>query len=107
QDGDRLHEAAVRHDAVIIDEGEAVGFVRTGSGAALFDRGQALELSEVELGAAPAASAASDGSLRAPMPGKVVAVQVKAGDAVARGQPLVVLEAMKMEHALAAPFGGV
>ena len=41
------------------------------------------------------------------MPGKVVAVQAKAGDTVAKGQPLVVVEAMKMEHALTAPFDGV
>ena len=49
----------------------------------------------------------SDGSLRAPMPGKIVATPVKAGDAVTKGQPVVVLEAMKMEHALTAPFDGV
>lgn len=49
----------------------------------------------------------SDGSLRAPMPGKVVAAPVEAGDAVAKGQTVVVLEAMKMEHALTAPFDGV
>ena len=41
------------------------------------------------------------------MPGKIVAVQAKAGDAVSLGQPIVVLEAMKMEHALTAPFDGV
>jgi propionyl-CoA carboxylase alpha chain/3-methylcrotonyl-CoA carboxylase alpha subunit len=41
------------------------------------------------------------------MPGKVVSVSVKAGDTVKKGQTLLVLEAMKMEHALAAPFDGV
>jgi len=41
------------------------------------------------------------------MPGKIVAVQAKAGDAVVKGQPIVVVEAMKMEHALTAPFDGV
>ena len=41
------------------------------------------------------------------MPGKIVATPVKAGDAVTKGQPVVVLEAMKMEHALTAPFDGV
>ncbi|HWQ88115.1 biotin/lipoyl-containing protein, partial [Brevundimonas sp.] len=50
---------------------------------------------------------ASDGSLRAPMPGKIVATPASAGDTVTRGQPVVVLEAMKMEHALVAPFDGV
>jgi len=54
-----------------------------------------------------AAGPASDGSLRAPMPGKIVATPAKPGDAVAKGQPVVVLEAMKMEHALVAPFDGV
>jgi len=50
---------------------------------------------------------ASDGSLRAPMPGKIVATPAKPGDVVTKGQPVVVLEAMKMEHALVAPFDGV
>ncbi|RZJ16918.1 MAG: ATP-grasp domain-containing protein [Brevundimonas sp.] len=54
-----------------------------------------------------ASSGASDGGLRAPMPGKIVATPAKAGDAVTKGQPIVVLEAMKMEHALTAPFDGV
>nr|QQZ48712.1 biotin/lipoyl-binding protein [Phenylobacterium glaciei] len=40
------------------------------------------------------------------MPGKVVAVAVAVGDTVVRGQPLLTLEAMKMEHALTAPFDG-
>src|SRR5205823_260885 len=38
-----------------------------------------------------------------PMPGKIIQVLVKAGDSVKRGQPLAMLEAMKMEHTLAAP----
>jgi propionyl-CoA carboxylase alpha chain/3-methylcrotonyl-CoA carboxylase alpha subunit len=41
------------------------------------------------------------------MPGKIVSVPVQAGEAVSKGQPVVVLEAMKMEHALVAPFDGV
>jgi len=40
------------------------------------------------------------------MPGKVIAVDVAEGDAVTAGQRLMVLEAMKMEHALTAPFDG-
>jgi acetyl-CoA carboxylase biotin carboxylase subunit len=47
-----------------------------------------------------------DGAIRAPMPGKVTQLSVKAGDTVTKGQPLLVLEAMKMEHALTAPFDG-
>jgi biotin carboxyl carrier protein len=41
------------------------------------------------------------------MPGKVTQVSVKAGDKVVKGQALLTLEAMKMEHALNAPFDGV
>ena len=41
------------------------------------------------------------------MPGKVTSVEVAAGDAVTKGQRLLTLEAMKMEHGLTAPFDGV
>ena len=55
----------------------------------------------------PAAEAEGDeGALHAPMPGKVVSVRAGVGDAVAEGQVLVVLEAMKMEHTLRAPHAG-
>ena len=47
------------------------------------------------------------GRLTAPMPGKVVAVLVAAGDAVEAGMPLMIMEAMKMEHTIAAPHAGV
>lgn len=53
-----------------------------------------------------AAGGAADGAILAPMPGRVTAVEVAAGDAVAKGQKLVTLEAMKMEHGLIAPFDG-
>ena len=50
---------------------------------------------------------AGGGTLAAPMPGKIVAVMVKPGQKVDKGTPLVVLEAMKMEHTIAAPADGV
>jgi geranyl-CoA carboxylase alpha subunit len=56
--------------------------------------------------AARAGDAASDGKLRASMNGRVVALQVAVGDVVAAGQPLLTLEAMKMEHVHAAPIAG-
>jgi 3-methylcrotonyl-CoA carboxylase alpha subunit len=49
---------------------------------------------------------AEGGRLTAPMPGKVVSFAVKAGDKVTKGQPLAVMEAMKMEHTIAAPADG-
>jgi biotin carboxyl carrier protein len=52
-----------------------------------------------------AAEAVADGCL-APMPGKIIKVLVKNGDAVKAGQPIVVMEAMKMEHTLSAPHDG-
>ncbi|MBZ9772159.1 acetyl/propionyl/methylcrotonyl-CoA carboxylase subunit alpha [Mesorhizobium sp. CO1-1-8] len=52
-------------------------------------------------------AAAGSGSLRAPMPGVVKLVRAGKGDAVIKGQPLLILEAMKMEHTIAAPHDGV
>jgi biotin carboxyl carrier protein len=54
-----------------------------------------------------AAAGSHDGDVRSPMPGAVIAVRVAAGDEVAKGDVLLVVEAMKMEHALGAPFDGV
>jgi propionyl-CoA carboxylase alpha chain/3-methylcrotonyl-CoA carboxylase alpha subunit len=48
-----------------------------------------------------------DGAVRSPIPGLVAATPVQPGQAVVRGQTLVVVEAMKTEHSLAAPFDGV
>ena len=48
----------------------------------------------------------SGGSLAAPMPGNVVQVLVEAGAQVEKGQPLMIIEAMKMEHTIAAPAAG-
>ena len=53
-----------------------------------------------------AAGGAHDGGLEAPMPGVVTKVMVVVGDEVTKGQPLVALEAMKMEHLVRAPRPG-
>ncbi|WP_309622383.1 acetyl/propionyl/methylcrotonyl-CoA carboxylase subunit alpha [Novosphingobium sp.] len=50
---------------------------------------------------------AHDGDILSPMPGKIIAVEVSEGQAVTKGQKLLTLEAMKMEHTLTAPFDGV
>ncbi len=54
-----------------------------------------------------AAGGAGDGAILSPMPGRIIAVAVAEGQAVGAGQPLVTLEAMKMEHVLTAPFDGI
>ena len=53
------------------------------------------------------ASQQAEGSLLAPMPGKVISVTVSAGEQVEAGQALMVLEAMKMEHTIRAPHAGI
>ncbi len=50
---------------------------------------------------------AHGGHLTAPMAGTVVAVSVSVGETVAKGAPLMILEAMKMEHTITAPAAGV
>src|SRR5690606_9995907 len=52
-------------------------------------------------------AAEEGGRLTAPMPGKVISVLVDAGSVVSKGQPLLVMEAMKMEHTITAPADGV
>ena len=51
-------------------------------------------------------SDAIDGAILSPMPGRIIAVEVTTGQVVVKGQKLVTLEAMKMEHSLTAPFDG-
>ncbi len=67
----------------------------------------ATQITSIDLLAHSGEAAAEGGRLTAPMPGKVVSFAVKAGDAVTKGQALAVMEAMKMEHTIAAPADGV
>ena len=84
--------------------------------AAVFTRGEvdyvftargATQITAIDLLAHAGEAPAEGGRLTAPMPGKVVSFSVKAGDKVSKGQPLAVMEAMKMEHTIAAPADGV
>ncbi|MEB3416830.1 acetyl/propionyl/methylcrotonyl-CoA carboxylase subunit alpha [Alteriqipengyuania sp. WL0013] len=88
-----------------IDIGNALWVEATPDGYLVDEDGQTFMLTEARHDAGGASSAA-DGAILAPMPGKVIAVDVAEGDAVTAGQRLMVLEAMKMEHALTAPFDG-
>ncbi|TCD04843.1 biotin/lipoyl-binding protein [Erythrobacteraceae bacterium CFH 75059] len=69
-----------------------------------YENGEAYAVSLAKRGTGH--HSAADGAVAAPMPGKVIAVDVAEGQAVTAGQRLLVLEAMKMEHALTAPFDG-
>jgi len=74
-------------------------------GIIVTDRGQDYTFSP-DAPRSRAGASAADGAILAPMPGKVIALDVADGDQVSAGQRLMVLEAMKMEHALTAPFDG-
>ena len=69
----------------------------------LAHKGQSHSLEDTAHAPAQRATAAADGRLLAPMNGRVVAVSATAGDTAEAGRALVVLEAMKMEHALSVP----
>jgi geranyl-CoA carboxylase alpha subunit len=86
---------------------ESARFFRDGDRLYILHQGIALAVRDLTL-AAPAATAAtgSDGKVRAAMNGRVVAVLVKQGERVAAGQPVMTLEAMKMEHVHTAPISG-
>jgi 3-methylcrotonyl-CoA carboxylase alpha subunit len=79
---------------------------RDGAAVHLSWRGVAYTLTEEREGAC-AARRQDPGALEAPMPGRVAAVRVVAGQRVAKGEELLVVEAMKMENALRAPRDGV
>ncbi|HXG81855.1 MAG TPA: biotin/lipoyl-containing protein, partial [Sphingomicrobium sp.] len=85
-----------------VSEGSVLGWTE----ATYFERGAAFHFSRFAKAGA-LGSAAADGAILAPMPGKVTSVEVKQGEKVAKGQRLLTLEAMKMEHGLVAPFDGV
>jgi 3-methylcrotonyl-CoA carboxylase alpha subunit len=74
------------------------------SGVVVFREGEALRVSTRWDGSAH--GSASSGTILSPMPGKIIAVDVMQGDKVIKGQKLLTLEAMKMEHTLTAPFDG-
>ncbi|MBI4968556.1 MAG: acetyl/propionyl/methylcrotonyl-CoA carboxylase subunit alpha [Rhodospirillales bacterium] len=85
----------------------AATVIRHGDERVVMGLGPSHRLILFDPAAQAAESEAQGGSLVAPMPGKVTQVFVKAGDRVARGAPLLVIEAMKMEHTIRAPADGV
>ena len=88
----------VRSSVHVFTEGDAITVLR---------RGHAHKLELVQADAAGDDAAASASDIRAPLPGRVAQVLAEPGKAVAKHAPLVILEAMKMEHVLVAPAAGV
>jgi geranyl-CoA carboxylase alpha subunit len=87
---------------------ESAAYMRDGARLRLSWRGTSREVLDTTRAASARqeGGGAADGKLRASMNGRVVAVQVEAGQRVVAGQPMVTLEAMKMEHIHAAPLAG-
>jgi 3-methylcrotonyl-CoA carboxylase alpha subunit len=80
--------------------------IRNGTVLTVLDRGKSHQLMIHSLHAAVEQDEAAAGRLTAPMPGKIVAVMVASGVRVERGTPLLIMEAMKMEHTINAPCNG-
>jgi len=102
-DGDRV-EASRNAIAAIRPNGRCL---RWGDDAALLCQEGVTRLAGLAPPLRSAGAMAGDGAVLAPMPGRVVSVEVSVGERVEAGRRLVVIEAMKMEQALLAPFDGV
>jgi len=74
---------------------------------AVFQGGESWQFTAIDPLAPPAGTDIAGGRLTAPMPGRVIQLLVGAGEAVRQGQPMMVIEAMKMEHTIAAPRDGI
>jgi acetyl/propionyl-CoA carboxylase alpha subunit len=97
------HERAMRLKSC---SGPTLPTLKDGDVIVAFVDGEAYPFTRPNADAILQGTGESDGAIEAPMPGAIVAVQVAIGDTVAKGAALIVLEAMKMEHTLLAPFAG-
>jgi 3-methylcrotonyl-CoA carboxylase alpha subunit len=89
------------------ETGESAGIVSwAGDAVYALEGGRAVKVALVDQLARVAEEAEGAAAIKAPMHGKVIAVDVAAGDTVAKGDRLAVVEAMKMEHAVVAPRDG-
>jgi 3-methylcrotonyl-CoA carboxylase alpha subunit len=83
-----------------------IGWQRDGNALRLYTPAGALTVRDLSLAARDSGEACGDDRVRAPLPGRVVALRVGPEQTVRRGEPLLVMEAMKMEHTLTAPRDG-
>ncbi len=93
-------------DAVIDGRRQRAGIVRRDDDLVVLLPGETHRLTIIDPRAAGDLDEAGSGQLNAPMPGKIVQVLVEEGVSVEKGQPLMILEAMKMEHTISAPGKG-
>jgi 3-methylcrotonyl-CoA carboxylase alpha subunit len=98
---------AGRHDIHLGTERAVLTVYANGEHFAVFAPGNSATVQEIDPIAHAGDHAGEGGRLTAPMPGKVVAFLAAKGEHVKRGQPLAVMEAMKMEHTISAPHDGV
>lgn len=96
---------AITVDGALVEPSK-VSVILEGPRATVFTPDRILCLDMVDPRAVAAVDQAVAGALTAPMPGKITAVFVAQGDEVNSGDPLLVLEAMKMEHTIRAPVAG-
>jgi 3-methylcrotonyl-CoA carboxylase alpha subunit len=94
------------HDVTLAGQRHVLTVHAVGERFSIFAADGSASLREVDPITHAADGAAENGRLTAPMPGKVIAFLAKAGDTVKQGQPLAVMEAMKMEHTISAPHDG-
>ena len=99
-------ETAAGIDLRFGDERHLAQVFRQGETTHVFAPHGATRILAIDLLAHAGDSQAEGGRLTAPMPGKVLSFAVKNGDKVSKGQALAVMEAMKMEHTIAAPSDG-
>jgi 3-methylcrotonyl-CoA carboxylase alpha subunit len=110
--GGRSALSLVEHDgndiAILLDHASVRGtVVREAEAFHVFTGGAHWVLNYTDPLAHAGEAEAEAGRLTAPMPGKIVALMASKGDTVEKGAPLLVMEAMKMEHTIAAPVKGV
>jgi acetyl-CoA/propionyl-CoA carboxylase, biotin carboxylase, biotin carboxyl carrier protein len=110
-DAEPVSATAYREDTrlVVTFGGRRQSFRRAQEGDTLWlaAGGRTWSVDEHSLLVSSAVSAAGGGPVTSPMPGTVLVVKAAEGDVVVAGAPLVVVEAMKMEHTVTAPVDGV
>ncbi len=88
-------------------EGSTVSYAPSAPQVATVPRAKVKEPAVTTAGSERSEVAEGEGVVSAPMPGKILDIKVKTGDAVKKGQVLLILEAMKMENEIVAPVDGV